>query len=228
MYPLSYASACQWERASYMTSYRNRQPLTDRQTFVAGDYVSDPYIFAKFDENPSTAAPVEMSKYITKIFNFNFDNPRLYVVALCDCVLPFKPVNWLHFINCPVSSKKKYIGPIMLMMVNSVRITSPTGTDSITEPELLVLIPITVPENVPRDLFHGLRDSCRIFCTNQVPVLFSTFFSFGSWCNRFGRQSGFWRTLSIFNVTYCNILKSQLKTDLSVFPYNTADDSVIR
>lgn len=135
---------------------QDRQPLTDRQTFVAGDYVGDPYIFAKFDGNPSTAAPVEMSKYITKIFNFYFDNPRLYVVALCDCVLSFKPVNWLHFINCPVSGDKKYIRPIVLTMVNSFRITSPTGTDSITKPELLVLVPVTVPQNVPQDLFHGL------------------------------------------------------------------------
>jgi len=33
---------------------QNRHPLTDRQKFVTGDYVSDPYNCAKFGAHPST------------------------------------------------------------------------------------------------------------------------------------------------------------------------------
>jgi len=43
----------QWKMAIF-GPLQNRHPLTDRQKFVTGDYVGDPYSCAKFGTHPST------------------------------------------------------------------------------------------------------------------------------------------------------------------------------
>jgi len=55
-------------RGQILALLQNRHPSTDRQKFVAGDYVSNHYTCAKFSANPSTGASVQMKydEYLSK------------------------------------------------------------------------------------------------------------------------------------------------------------------
>ena len=63
--------AYQWETAN-ADHLQNRHPLTDRQKFVTGDYVGDPYMYVKFGANPSTAGFCENGLNVIKTILYHY------------------------------------------------------------------------------------------------------------------------------------------------------------